>query len=83
MAKQKTGTVVIGCTPSQVCVDINAMPDFESDRMCKTVISCVKRFFDNPAVRADYEAWKAVRVQRQKQEVFYNEICYVSRISRS
>ena len=69
MTKHKTqkNMAVISRTPAQVNVEINTMPEFEVDRMYKTLISCIKRAFENPAVQADYEVWKAARAQ-QKQE---------------
>lgn len=61
MAKRQKNPVVISRMPAQVNVDINAMPQFEMDRMCRTIISGANRFFENPAVQADFAVWKAAR----------------------
>ena len=42
-------------------VEPEAIPAHESDTMCRVVLGTVARIFEDPAVRADYEAWKARR----------------------
>lgn len=48
-------------TPEHISVDMTAMPDYQSDAMCRTLIGCISRLFEDPAVRADYERWKQQR----------------------
>ena len=48
-------------TPS---VAIDAMPEHEQDAMARTLIGCISRMFDDPAVKADFERWKTERTQR-------------------
>ena len=45
-------------------VAIDAMPEHQQDAMARTLISCISRMFDDPAVKADFERWKAERAQR-------------------
>ena len=45
-------------------VVIDAMPEHQQDAMARTLISCISRWFDDPAVKADYERWKTERSQR-------------------
>ena len=61
MAKRWKTPVIVSRTPEQVHIEINAMPQFEMDRMCRTIISGANRFFENPAVQADFAVWKAAR----------------------
>lgn len=61
MAKKYKVAAVLSRTPEQVQVEINTMPEFEVDRMCSTIIGAVNRFFENPAVKADFERWKQNR----------------------
>ena len=49
--------VVKARTPEGVTVDL---------AMCRTLIGCVGRLFENPAVKADYERWQQERQQRLK-----------------
>lgn len=66
MAKRIKTPVVISRTPEQVDIEINAMPHFEVDRMCRTIIGGANRFFENPEVRKDFAAWKAARAEVSK-----------------
>lgn len=53
-------------TPESVAVDFGAIPSHQTDAMCRTLIGCVNRFFEDPAVKADYERWQ--RERRQEKE---------------
>lgn len=53
-------------TPAAVVVDFAAIPSHQSDAMCRTLIGCVGRLFEDPAVRADYERWQKERQQKTK-----------------
>lgn len=48
-------------------VDLDAVPAHESDAICRTLIGCVSRFFENPAIMNDYKRWKQER-QREKEQ---------------
>lgn len=50
--------------PGDVAVDFNAIPSHQSDAMSRTLIGCVGRLFENPAVMADYKRWKQERQQK-------------------
>ena len=45
-------------------VAIDDMPDHQQDAMARTLIGCISRWFDDPAVKADFERWKVERAQR-------------------
>ena len=45
-------------------VDCGAIPSHQSDAMCRTLIGCVGRLFENPAVMADYKRWQQERQQK-------------------
>ena len=53
-------------TPGAVAVDCGAIPSHQSDAMCRTLIGCVGRLFENPAVMADYKRWQQERQQKAK-----------------
>ena len=53
-------------TPAAVDVDINAIPAHQTDAMCKTLIGCVGRLFESPAIMADYKRWQEERQQKVK-----------------
>ena len=40
-------------TPGAAAVDFGAIPSHQSDAMCRTLIGCVGRLFENPAVTTD------------------------------
>lgn len=44
-------------------VVISAMPEHQQDAMARTLIGCISRLFEDPAIRADYERWKLERKQ--------------------
>lgn len=50
--------------PDSVCVTFDTIPTHQSDAICRNLIGCVSRLFENPAVKADYERWRA---ERQKK----------------
>ncbi len=56
--------VVKSRTPEGVTADFAAIPLHETDAMCRTLIGCVSRLFENPAIKADYERWQQERRQR-------------------
>ena len=51
-------------TPGAVAIDCGAIPSHQSDSMCRTLIGCVGRLFENPAVMADYKRWQQERQQK-------------------
>ena len=51
-------------TPGAVAVDCGTIPSHQSDAMCRTLIGCVGRLFENPAVMADYKRWQQERQQK-------------------
>ena len=44
--------------PKTASVDFAAIPSHQQDAMCRTLICCISRWFEDPAVKADYENWK-------------------------
>lgn len=53
----KNENVVVSTIPERVRVDLDQMPRHESDRMCKTILECVRQMMEIPAIRAEYEEW--------------------------
>lgn len=45
----------------ETTIDINLIPQFQKDAMCRVLQSCISRAFSDPAVQEDYERWKAER----------------------
>lgn len=37
------------------------IPEHETRRMCSTIIAGVKRLFEDPEIKADFEKWKSAR----------------------
>ena len=56
-------------TPGVVAVDCGAIPSHQSDAMCRTLIGCVGRLFENPAVMVDYKHWQQERQQTNADEL--------------
>ena len=54
-------------TPERVTVDFDAIPSHQTEAMSRTLIGCIERLFQDPAVKADYEAWKQKRTERLAQ----------------
>ena len=52
--------------PGAVAVDFGAIPSHQSGAMCRTLIACVGRLFEDPAVQADYKRWQQERQQKMK-----------------
>lgn len=52
--------------PETVAVDFDAIPSHQNDAMCRTLIGCVGRLFEDPAIQADYKCWQQERQQKQK-----------------
>ena len=55
-------------TPGAVAVDFGAIPSHQSDAMSRTLIDCVGRLFENPAVMADYKRWQQERRPKRSDE---------------
>lgn len=60
---------VLTRTPKTVHINTDSIPAHQSDAMCRTLISCINRMFEDPAVQADFERWKKER--QQKKEVIH------------
>lgn len=58
--------IVKSRTPEAVAVEVDALPAHTSDTMCRILIGCVDRIFQDPAVKADYERWKEERQRKMK-----------------
>lgn len=50
----------------RVYLDFNAMPSYRQDAMCRILLSCAKKYFEDPAVKKDFERWKKERLKRGK-----------------
>lgn len=57
---------VLTRTPNTVHIDTDAIPAHQSDAMCRTLIGCINRMFEDPAVQAGFERWKKERQKRKE-----------------
>ena len=46
----KKNKVVASCNPESVVVDVNAMPNYQSQAMCRTLLGCINKYFENPVI---------------------------------
>lgn len=44
-------------------IAMDAIPEHQQDAMARTLIGCITRMFEDPAVKADFDRWKANRAQ--------------------
>lgn len=59
---------VLTRTPESATVDLASIPSHQSDAMCRTLIGCVNRLFENPTIKADYERWRRERQTKNKEQ---------------
>lgn len=52
--------------PEHVTVNLEAIPDFEYDALCRTLIGNIKELFKDPAVQVDFKRWQQERQQKQQ-----------------
>ena len=48
-------------TPDKADVNLADIPEHQTDAMARTLIGCITRLFEDPAIKADYERWKRER----------------------
>lgn len=53
-------------TPQNINIELDTLPENESDALCRTIISGMSRAFEDPTVMADYQNWKKQRQQRKE-----------------
>ena len=53
-------------TPQKINIELETLPENESDALCRTILSGMSRVFKDPAVIADYQNWKKQRQQRKE-----------------
>lgn len=68
----KTIKVVKSRTPEHVEVHIDDLAEYQTDFMCKALITNIKKMFDDPAVQEDYKRWKEER--RQKKAEYISDV---------
>lgn len=59
-------------TPQNINIELDTLPENESDALCRTIISGMSRAFEDPAVMADYQNWKKQRQQRKEPPKSYS-----------
>ena len=59
--------VLVANTPTPPTIDFDAIPQHDSDAMCRTLICTIDRLLQNPKIKADYDRWKRERDSRPKQ----------------
>lgn len=65
MATHNKTVIKRDCQP---VVDLDLLPDHEVDALCRCVVRATKKLFEDPAVQADFERWKAERAARREAE---------------
>lgn len=53
-------------TPENINIELNTLPENESDALCRTILSGAARMFEDPAIMADYQNWKKQRQLRKE-----------------
>lgn len=53
-------------TPQNINIELDTLPENESDALYRTIINGMSRAFEDPAVMADYQNWKKQRQQRKE-----------------
>lgn len=53
-------------TPESINIELEALPENESDAICRTILSGMSSIFEDPAVVADYKNWKQQRELRKE-----------------
>ncbi len=51
-------TMVVGTRDGNVKINTSAMAKYQTDAMCRTLLSCISDYFKDPAVQARYKKWK-------------------------
>ena len=42
-------------------LELDQLPKHQSDTLCRVILSSMAKLFEDPAVKEDYEKWKAAR----------------------
>ena len=48
-------------------IQLDEMPTFQQEAMCRTIITGINRLFEDEKNRADFERWKKARAARRAQ----------------
>lgn len=48
---------------AEVKVNSDALATHEFESMCRILVNCVNRYFEDPQVKAEYEQWKRERIK--------------------
>lgn len=72
--QNKTAVVVGG---DDVRIHPELIPDIDYGIGCSVLKGCIKRFFEQPGVREDYERWKreVYDVEEQERELIGSKKC--------
>ena len=49
---QQTGT-------ASITINLNSLPEHESDRMCRVLLNSMRKFYENPENMKNFESWQA------------------------
>lgn len=52
--------------PESINIELETLPENESDALCRTILSGAARIFEDPAVMSDYQNWKKQRQLRKE-----------------
>lgn len=42
-----------------ITINLNSLPEHENDRMCKTLLQSMRKFYENLEAMKEFEAWQA------------------------
>ena len=51
-----------------ITINLNALPEHESDRMCRVLSNSIRKFYENPANLKNFEAWQAKRNAKERMK---------------
>lgn len=54
----KTTLVINAGEPEVINVNCDTMPSHDSNSMCRILINCINRYFEDPKIKAEYDQWK-------------------------
>lgn len=53
-------------TPQNINIELDTLPENESDALCRTILSGMSRVFEDPTIMADYQNWKKQKQSRKE-----------------
>lgn len=51
-----------------ITINLNTLPEHESDWMCRVLSNSIRKFYENPANLKNFEAWQAKRNAKERMK---------------